>query len=66
MGASNGLFTGEDVIQAEVEIDSREQENLRKVVDHLVAEGVLLADYNGLDADGIIAQYQETGQPVDA
>ncbi|WP_093626884.1 DUF6681 family protein [Limosilactobacillus gorillae] len=66
MGASNGLFTAEDVIQAEVEIDSHEQENLRKVVDQLVEQGILLADYNGLDTDEIIAQYQETGQPVAA
>lgn len=66
MGASNGLFTAEDVVQAEVEIDSHEQENLRKVVDQLVEQGILLADYNGLDTDEIIAQYQETGQPVAA
>lgn len=65
-GASNGLFTDQDVIQATVAVDSHEQANLRAVVDHLVTQHLLVADYNGRDADQIIADYRRTGKPVPA
>lgn len=65
-GASNGLFTDQDVVQATVAIDHHEQENLRAVVDSLVTQNILVADYNGMDADQIIAEYGRTGKPVAA
>ena len=63
---SNGYFTNENVIQATVKISKPEQNNLRDLVDNLVANGVFFAEYHGLDNEGIVAQYQETGEPVSA
>lgn len=64
--SSNGVFKGDNTIPAVVSIDSYEQNNLQKIVDQLLAEGIFLNDYSGLDDDGIIEQYEQTGQPVPA
>lgn len=63
---SNGLFAGQDTIPAQVTIDTREQANLQSVVDRLLMEKVFVNDFNGLSEPEIIAQYQETNQPVSA
>lgn len=63
---SNGLFSGDTTIPAAVTIDDYEQRNLQKVVDQLLEEGIFVNDFNGMDDDEIIAQYNETGKPVQA
>ena len=63
---SNGLFVGADTIPATVEIDSKEQENLQKVVEQLLAKKVFVNDFDGMGEREIIRQYQETNKPVQA
>lgn len=63
---ANGYFTNNEVIEAEVSINREEEQNLRHLVDQLVEEGIFTADYNGMDADQIIAQYEQTQEPVNA
>lgn len=64
--SSNGVFKGDNTIPVVVSIDHYEQNNLQKVVDQLLDEGIFLNDYSGLDDDGIIEQYEQTSQPVPA
>lgn len=63
---ANGFFTDKDVIQADVEIDSEEQRNLRHLVDQLVEQGIFVADYDGKTAEQIVDEYNATQKPVDA
>ena len=63
---SNGLFNGTNTIPAAVTIDDYEQHNLQRVVDQLLSEGIFTNDFDGLDDDQIIDQYNETGKPVQA
>lgn len=63
---SNGLFTGNNTIPAAVAIDDYEQRNLQRVVDQLLTEGIFTNDFDGMDDDQIIDQYNETGKPVQA
>ncbi|MDO4902748.1 MAG: hypothetical protein Q3959_00635 [Limosilactobacillus sp.] len=63
---SNGLFAGSDTIPAAVEIDATEQRNLQDVVDQLLTEGIFQNDFDGMDDEQIIAQYNATGKPVQA
>lgn len=63
---SNGLFNGANTIPAAVKIDDYEQHNLQRVVDQLLDEGIFTNDFNGLNDDQIIDQYNETGEPVQA
>lgn len=63
---SNGLFSGDNTIPAVVAIDDYEQHNLQRVVDQLLTNGIFVNDYNGMDEAQIVAQYNETGKPVQA
>ena len=63
---SNGYFSNDDVMPAEVTVDSEEQENLRRLIDTLVREGIFKAEYDGKNAQQIIESYNETGEPVNA
>lgn len=64
--ASNGIYHNEETIPAKFEADSLEQRNLNKVVQQLLDEGLVTANFNGMTGEEIVKQYQETGQPVDA
>lgn len=63
---SNGVFRDDDLIPADVKIDEIEQRNLREVVNQLLDDGLLKADYDGLDTSDIVDRYHETGKPVQA
>lgn len=63
---SNGVFASSDVIPAVVAVDEYEQNNLQKMVDQLLMEGVFVNDYNGLSEREIVKQYQATNEPVTA
>lgn len=64
--ASNGIYHNADTIPAEFAADPLEQRNLNKVVRRLLEMGLISANFNGLSSREIIAQYEQTGQPVDA
>lgn len=63
--ASNGYFVDQDIISAQVEIDSHEQRNLQKVVQQLLDNGFFVAEYDGL-SDAQIANAAADGNPVSA
>jgi hypothetical protein len=63
---SNGVFSSTDTIPAVVAIDEHEQENLHKVVDRLLMEGIFVNDYDGLDERQIVEQNRATDKPVTA
>lgn len=63
---SNGLFNGANTIPAAVAIDDYEQHNLQRVVDQLLSEEIFANDFDGMDDDQVIDQYNETGKPVQA
>lgn len=63
---SNGVFRDDDLIPADVKIDEIEQRNLHDVVNQLLDDKMLQADYDGLSEREIIDRYHETGKPVQA
>ena len=63
--ASTGIYHNEETIPAEISSNRIEQRNLNRVVQELLDQGLLTADFNGMSNDDIIAQYEETGKPVD-
>lgn len=63
---SNGVFRDDDLIPADVKIDEIEQRNLQEVVNQLLDDQMLKADYDGLSEREIIDRYHETGKPVQA
>lgn len=63
---SNGVFRDDDLIPADVKIDDMEQRNLREVVNQLLDDNFLKADYDGLSTREIIDRYHQTGKPVQA
>ena len=61
--ASNGYFTNQDIIPAQVEVDAHEQHNLQRVVEQLLDDGIFTADYDGL-TDSQIVNETAAGEPV--
>ncbi|QLL69251.1 DUF6681 family protein [Lactobacillus sp. 3B(2020)] len=61
-----GYYEGHDVVKAQVETDAVERQNLQHLVDSLVADKLLLAEYDGMNEAEILAQYRATKEPVTA
>lgn len=61
-----GYYEDHDTVRAAVTIDAAEQANLRALVDQLVAEHLLVAEYDGLSEAEILAQYRAKNEPVPA
>ena len=64
LNQANGYYSDQDTVEANVAIDATEQKNLRNLVDQLVADKVLFAEYDGKSEEQILSEYRETRQPV--